>query len=168
MNYSASPELRTMNETTASIAGTEISAIVLERYYPELAASEPVRTVSLPLGPVGPGGLPRPPFDYRAEMHTTRVRVDELLAEGKIVEAETYMEQRRQLFWDNGYPIRKLNQAYFAFHGAYADVPGGAAGEDPVGPAVRALRAQSGSLTEFLKTIAAMNSFQQLQDALAK
>jgi hypothetical protein len=168
MNYSTSPELRTMNETTASIAGTEISAIVLERYYPELAASEPVQTVSLPLGPVGPGGLPRPPFDYRAEMHTTRVRVDELLAEGKIVEAETYMEQRRQLFWDNGYPIRKLNQAYFAFHGAYADVPGGAAGEDPVGPAVRALRAQSGSLTEFLKTIAAMNSFQQLQDALAK
>ncbi len=62
------------------------------------------------------------------------------LPQGKIDEAETYMEQRRQLFWQNGYLIRKLNQAYFAFHGAYADVPGGAAGEDPVGPAVRALR----------------------------
>ena len=49
------------------------------------------------------------------------------------------MEQRRQLFVENGYYIRKLNQAYFAFYGAYADVPGGAAGEDPVGPAVRAL-----------------------------
>ncbi len=24
------------------------------------------------------------------------------------------MDQRRQVFWDNGYPIRKLNQAYFA------------------------------------------------------
>ncbi len=86
----------------------------------------------------------------------------------KWTEAETYMEQRRQLFWDNGYPIRKLNQAYFAFYGAYADVPGGAAGEDPVGPAVRALRAQSSSLTAFLKTIAQMSSFKQLQDALTQ
>jgi hypothetical protein len=101
-------------------------------------------------------------------MHTTRIHVDELLAAGKIEEAEAYMEQRRKVFWDNGYPIRKLNQAYFAFYGAYADVPGGAAGEDPVGPAVRALRAQSGSLTKFLESISKMTSFQQLQDALAK
>ena len=67
-------------------------------------------------------------------MHKTRVHVDELLAEGKIDEAEAYMEQRRQIFVQNGYYIRRLNQAYFAFYGAYADVPGGAAGEDPVGP----------------------------------
>jgi hypothetical protein len=93
--------------------------------------------------------------------------VDEYLAEGKITQAETYMVQRRQFFWDNGYAIRKLNQAYFAFYGAYADVPGGAAGEDPVGPAVRALRLRSSSLTSFLETIAQMSSFRQLQDALA-
>ena len=78
------------------------------------------------------------------------------------------MEQRRLVFWQNGYPIRKLNQAYFAFYGAYANVPGGAAGEDPVGPAVRALRAQSASLADFLKTIARMSSFQQLQAAISK
>jgi hypothetical protein len=78
------------------------------------------------------------------------------------------MEQRRQLFWDNGYPIRKLNQAYFAFYGAYADIPGGAAGEDPVGPAVRQLRAQSDSLGAFLRRIAQMTSFRQLQEAVAK
>jgi hypothetical protein len=100
-------------------------------------------------------------------MHTTRVHVDELLAAGKVKEAETYMEQRRQVFWDNGYAIRKLNQAYFAFYGAYADVPGGAAGEDPVGPAVRTLRSRSSSLLAFLETIAQMSSFRQLQDALA-
>jgi hypothetical protein len=29
------------------------------------------------------------------------------------------MEIRRLLFVENGYPIRKLNQAYFAFHGSY-------------------------------------------------
>jgi hypothetical protein len=168
INYDTTPELRTMNETAASIAGTEISHLVIERYYPGLVTEGGVRVVSLNLGPVGPGGLPRPPFDFRAEMHTTRIHVDEFLATGKVEEAEAYMEQRRQLFWDNGYAIRKLNQAYFAFYGAYADVPGGAAGEDPVGPAVRALREQSGSLTEFLKTIAGMSSFDQLKAALAK
>jgi hypothetical protein len=99
-------------------------------------------------------------------MHETRVKADELLAQGKIAEAETYMEERRLFFWENGYLLRKLNQAYFAFHGAYADVPGGAAGEDPVGPAVRALREQSDSLAEFVKTIAWMTSFEELQQTL--
>jgi hypothetical protein len=99
-------------------------------------------------------------------MHTTRVTADALLAEGKIEEAESYMEQRRQFFWQNGYLLRKLNQAYFAFNGAYADVPGGAAGEDPVGPAVRALREQSDSLADFINTIAWMISFDELKQAI--
>jgi hypothetical protein len=101
-------------------------------------------------------------------MHTTRVHADELLAEGKIEEAEAYMEARRQFLWDNGYAIRKLNQAYFAFFGAYADVPGGAAGEDPVGPAVRALREQSDSLADFLNTIAWINSYEDLLEAIGQ
>jgi hypothetical protein len=100
-------------------------------------------------------------------MHITRVYVDELLADHKIQEAEAYMEQRRQVFWENGYQIRKLNQAYFAFYGAYADVPGGTAGEDPVGPAVRFLRAQNTSLADFLKKIAAMSSYEDLQKAVS-
>lgn len=163
LNYETSPELRTMNETTASISGSEISQVVLKRYYPELVPLYALQTQMVSLQ----GSPARANFDFRAEMHTTRVHVDELLAAEKIEQAETYMDQRRQVFWDNGYPIRKLNQAYFAFYGAYADVPGGAAGEDPVGPAVRALRAQSSSLTAFLKTIAQMSSFKQLQNALA-
>ena len=168
LNYDTSPEVRTMNETTADIVGGEISAILLKRYYPGLAAGYLDAPVSLPAGPLGPGGLPRPPFDFRAEMHATRVRVDALLAQGKVEEAEAYMQQRRQVFWDNGYPIRKLNQAYFAFYGAYADVPGGAAGEDPVGPAVRALRARSGTLAGFLSKIGAMSTFKELQQALSQ
>lgn len=167
INYNASPELRTMNETTASIAGTEISILFMKRYYPDLAAAYGLETISASQAPVPPGGFPRPVFDYWSEMHTTRVHVDELLAEGKVEEAEAYMEMRRQVFWENGYHIRKLNQAFFAFYGAYADVEGGMAGEDPVGPAVRALRAQSASLTEFLKTIAAMSSFEELQKAVS-
>lgn len=96
-------------------------------------------------------------------MHETRINVDAMLAEGKIEEAEAYMEERRLIFLQNGYLLRKINQAYFAFYGAYADTPGGAAGEDPVGPAVRKLREQSESLASFVKKISWMWSFEQLQ-----
>ncbi|HXF86485.1 MAG TPA: hypothetical protein VNK49_13970 [Anaerolineales bacterium] len=168
LHYNASPELRTMNETTASIAGSEVGQYILIAYYPELYASSPSRSlISLNVSPLPSNRLDDPPpFDFRAEMHETRVTADKLLAEGKIEEAEAYMEQRRLLFWQHGYLLRKLNQAYFAFHGAYADVPGGAAGEDPVGPAVRALRAQSASLADFINTIAWMTSFEELQQYL--
>lgn len=166
-NYETSPEVRTMNETTASIAGNELGRMVMERYYPEfLHRYDSTRQLAaVNAGPIGPDTFP-PPFDFRAEMHKTRVHADELLADGKIDEAESYLESRRQIFWARGYAIRKLNQAYFAFYGAYADVPGGAAGEDPIGPAVRELRARSASLKDFLDQIGRMSSFAELQAAL--
>jgi hypothetical protein len=163
IRYEETPELRTINETTANLAGKEIGAVLIEEFFPELVPPPPVpepetQTPAPPAEPVG--------FDFRAEMHETRMVVDALLAEGKIEEAEDYMEQRRLVFWENGYRIRKLNQAYFAFHGAYADQPLGSAGEDPVGAAVRQLRAQSASLIEFIDTIARVKSFEQLQNLL--
>ena len=168
--YDHTPELRTMNETTADISGTEIGAEVIKRYYPELKGAflPDFDLVALPQNHPNPGDMPRPPFDFHTEMHTTRVNADSLMAAGKITEAEAYMEQRRQLFVKNGYTIRKLNQAYFAFYGAYADVPGGAAGEDPVGPAVRKLRDQSKSLADFINRIAWMTSFDALKNAVGK
>jgi len=168
LNYSTTAELRTMNETTANIVGDEIGHLVLQNDYPQFLASKPdPNLISLNLHFLPSNGLDDPPpFDFRAEMRETRVHTDELLSQGKIDEAEAYMEQRRQIFWQNGYLIRKLNQAYFAFHGAYADQPGGAAGEDPVGPAVRALRAQSASLADFVNTISWMTSFDQLLEAI--
>ncbi len=168
--YEHTPELRTMNETTADIVGGEIGGEVLKLYYPQFHAAAPptLQLVAFPFEHPNPGDLQRPVFDFRAEMHTTRVTVDALLAQGKISEAEAYMEQRRQIFVENGYYIRRLNQAYFAFYGAYADVPGGAAGEDPVGPAVRALRAQSRSLADFVNRIAWMTSFDELKQAVGQ
>jgi hypothetical protein len=161
MSYLNSPELRTMNETAASIAGKEIGRALLEKYYPEMAPPPALAN------PANPAPATQPPaFDFNKEMHTTRVKVDALLAEGKVDEAEAYMEQRRQLFWEHGYSIRKLNQAYFAFYGAYADEPLGPAGEDPVGAAVRTLRSRSPSLSQFLFTISHMTSFEQLKQAI--
>lgn len=164
--YGATPELRTINETVASIVESEVGPRVIQNYYPQLRASSSAPGLASWTQILPPAD--EAPFDYRAEMHTTRVHVDELLADGKIEQAETYMEQRRQFFWNNGYAIRKLNQAFFAFHGAYADVPGGAAGEDPVGPAVRALREQSASLADFLNTISWMTSFEELLAAVGQ
>ena len=163
MNYFTSPELRTMNETAANLLGKEISRMVLEQYYPAFVPPPPVEIPSIPPSPTEP-----PVFDFRAEMRETRVTVDDLLAKGEIERAESYMEARRLVFWENGYRIRRLNQAYFAFYGAYADVPGGAAGEDPVGAAVRELWARIASPVQFLRTIAWMDEYQDLLDALER
>ena len=167
LEYDASPDLRTMNETTASIVGKEIGLQMLTRYYPQFAPQPPPVQTSQNNTIQAPDNSP-PRFDFRKEMHITRLTVDGLLASGKITEAESYMEARRQFFWENGYQIRRLNQAYFAFNGAYADEPGGAAGADPVGPAVRALRQQSPSLADFLNRISWMTSLADLQRALKK
>jgi hypothetical protein len=161
LNYDTSQELRTMNETVASILGKEIGRRVLEAYYPALV---PAPTPEQPAAPAP--GEPQP-FDFRAEMRLTRVTVDRMLAEHQIDEAETYMEQRRQFFWQHGYrSIRRINQAYFAFYGTYADEPGGAAGEDPVGEAVRKLWERIHSPAEFLRTMAWMSRFSDLQKVL--
>ncbi len=170
MNYLTSPELRVMNETTASLAGKEIGQALLERYYPELAPPREETQNPEELEQEGAEGQDEEMgFNYRKEMNKTRVRADELLAQGKIEEAEAYMEERRVIFWENGYRhLRKLNQAYFAFHGAYADEPGGAAGavEDPIGDAVRTLRARSASLADFLDKISWMTTYEQLKEAV--
>lgn len=163
LNYSTTPELRTMNETTAEMVGSEIGALVIERYYPELVPPPApfFNFLDRNLSPARAQSAPT--FDFRAEMHATRVHVDELLASGKIEEAEVYMEERRRFLWDHGYQIRKLNQAYFAFYGAYAEAGGGAGGVDPVGPAVLLLRRRSQSTQAFLDTMAGFSSFEELQ-----
>jgi len=163
--YDATPELRTINETTASIAGVEIGEQMIAKYYPALVVPKQVTDSSKDeVNP--PQTNEETVFDYRAAMHETRVNADSFLALGKIKEAEEYMAARRLIFIENGYNIRKLNQAYFAFYGAYADTPGGAAGEDPVGGAVRSLRAQSDSLSQFIHKISWVTSFAKLQELL--
>jgi hypothetical protein len=167
MNYEKSPALRTMNETTAEGIGSELGALLIQRYYPELAPP-PARFGNILPRSTAPAITPQqaPSFDFVAEMHDTRVTVDSLLAKSKVDEAEAYMEARRRVMWDNGYQIRKLNQAYFAFYGAYASAGGGAAGSDPVGGAVRLLRRRSSSIAEFVNTMATFSSFEELQSYL--
>lgn len=163
-NYSTTGQLRTMNETTASIVGGEVGRQIMRDYYPDqVPPLDFVERIAPPkwMRSTSPS---RQGFDFQAEMHTTRLKTDALLADGKIAEAEQYMELRRRFLWDNGYQIRRLNQAYFAFHGAYAAAPVGAFGRDPVGPAVRQLRAESDTLAQFLNRISWLTSFEKLQN----
>jgi len=164
-NYDAAPETRIINETVASIVGKEAGRRMVARYYPELLPPEPEPAPEEPEEKTPP---PEPPaFDFRAEMRETRIQVDELLAQGRIEEAEAYMEEWRQEFVSHGYYIRKLNQAYFAFHGAYADEPG-AAGADPIGPAVQELRAHSPDLHTFVARVAHVTTLAELQVLLGE
>lgn len=158
LNYTSDPQVRTINETVASIVGQEVGKQVIARFYPELVPP-PVAETAVP---AAPDPSAPPPFDFAAEMAATRIQVDQLLADGNVDEAEAYMEARRQFFVENGYSIRKLNQAYFAFYGAYADEPG-ATGADPIGPTVLALRQVTPSLKDFLQLVAGIGSFADLQ-----
>ncbi len=157
VRYLDSPAMRTINETVASQVDLEIGPKVIERFYPELV---PQPAPAAP--PAGAAPSQPPALDFSAAMAETRATVDRLLADGQIEGAEKFMEQRRQLFLQNGYNIRKMNQAYFAFYGGYAAVPGGAAGQDPIGPLLRELRAASPSLRQYLIDVGGVRSFEDL------
>ena len=143
-------EIATMNETVASMVSKEIGSIVDERYYSGLKNGAPQKQVA------------DSEFDFNREMREIRKAVDEYLARGEIEQAERFMEQKRQYLASMGYHIRKLNQAYFAFHGTYADRP---TSISPIGIELKQLRSQSASLKDFLDTAAAMTSRQDLQES---
>ncbi|MGB4594391.1 MAG: hypothetical protein WBI14_00610 [Anaerolineaceae bacterium] len=161
IRYFDNPQMKTINETATSIIGREVSLEILKQWYPELVPPSTIESgeIETPVivGPV------KEVFNFRREMRETRMNVDEMLSKGSIIEAEVYMEKRRTFFWENGYRIRKINQAYFAFYGSYNDIPGGgAAGNDPVGPAVQTLRAKSASLYVFVDQIQHIRSYEEL------
>ena len=158
--WSWSPEINTLNETAASLAGRELGKLVHEAITGEkIVAPQP--SISTPEDDTTPPDEGR--FDFNDEMHATRLRVDELLARGKVVEVEAYMEERRQLFEENGHHIRKLNQAFFAFHGTYAASP---TSVSPIGDEVEQLRNATDSIGEFIRTVAGFGSYEEFKDYL--
>ena len=147
-NFNQSPEMLTLNETAATITGEELGDLA----YTALTGEE----VTRPWVRAHPEG-----FDFTAEMRSTRLKAEQLLAQGDIEGAEAYMEERRKIFVEAGYNIRKLNQAYFAFHGSYATGPGSVS---PIGEQIREIRHRSGSIGEFLKTVAQFGSYEEYLD----
>ena len=143
-------EVATMNETVASMISKEIGGMVTNSYYPDLPGDETKDGK-------------KSGFDFDREMREIRRAVDEYLARGEIEQAEEFMEEKRQYLASKGYHIRKLNQAYFAFYGAYADQP---TSISPIGDELKRLREQSPSLKEFLSTVSSMTSREDLLESL--
>jgi len=144
-------EIATMNETVASMVSNEIGAMVYQKYYSGYENGSSRNQTG------------KSDFDFNREMREIRRAVDRYLAQGEIEQAEEFMEEKRQYLASKGYYIRKLNQAYFAFHGTYADRP---TSIDPIGVELRQLRSQSASLKDFLNTVARMTSRQELRESI--
>ena len=140
-------DIATMNETVAGMVSKEIGVIVYEKYYSQYEGGD------------NQSQEEEPEFDFNREMREIRRAVDAYLAQGEIKQAEAFMEERRQFLALKGYYIRKLNQAYFAFHGAYADKP---TSISPIGMELKQLRSQSASIKGFLDTAASMTSREDL------
>ena len=164
-----SAEMVTLNETLADIVGREIGdrarELLLEgEALPPSPCLSPDGDCAAPL-PAPESGLHDRDehFGFNEEMRETRLRVDELLANGKVGEAEAYMEERRLFFVENGYPIRRLNQAYFAFHGTYAE---NAASSSPIAGQLHRFRELSPDLQAFVLRMADISSYPQFLERL--
>ena len=144
-------EIAVINETLASMVSKEIGAMVVERYYPQYERGDNQTQIA------------GSEFDFNREMRDIRRAVDKYLAQGEIERAEEFMEQKRQYLASKGYYIRKLNQAYFAFYGTYADSP---TSISPIGLELKKLRSQSASLKDFLDEVAAMTNRQDLIESI--
>jgi hypothetical protein len=150
-------DITTMNETVSDIIGKEVGAAVLKKYYPQFQSnSQTVQTNSATT-------VNQPVFNFNQEMQNIRKQVDKYLAAGEIDTAKQYMQQKQEYLAANGYYIRKLNQAYFAFYGTYTD---SLAYENPIGTEIKQLRTKSASLKDFLNTVSSMTSVKNLNSAL--
>jgi hypothetical protein len=151
-------EIAVINETVADIVGEEIGNKIYYKYYAE-QKNEAVRIER----EGEQGNKEKKKFSFSQEMREIRLQVDQLLAEGKIEKAENYMRKKRDELEKQGYYIRKLNQAYFAFHGTYADAP---ASVDPIGQKLKQLRKKSSSLKDFLRRVQRVSSVKDLDRLL--
>ena len=97
--YFKGGEMIKLNETLADIFGQEIANISEEKniFYPDDV--------------------------FNNFLKETRLEVDKLLKNKEINTAEQYMKNRTIQLQSLGYKTRKINQAYFAFHGNYGSSP---------------------------------------------
>ena len=150
-NYFGGEETRTLNETVASMADGELADLFIERYGSPLPRPTPAQVSG--------------DFDFRAEMRALRLRVEELLDQGQIEEAERLMEEKRDEFETKGIHIRRINQAFFAFFGSYANT---ASSIDPIGPKLQRLRESADSVAEFVRMARALTSEAELDRLLGR
>jgi hypothetical protein len=144
-------ELRTLNETVATLAGEEIALLTVLRDPLEGAyARSPVDSLT-------------PAVDVSATLRALRLDIEALLAFGQVDRAETLMEERRRELASQGIAFRRINQAFFAFRSVYGSSP---ASIDPIGDKVATLRQRAGSVGEFLRRAGELTAERDLEREL--
>ncbi len=163
-------DIRVMNETLADIFGQEIglrvySEITGEPYVAPVRPETAMRNTESK-NPDGPDGSDSDEetgaddFDFNRFMAETRARTDELLEEELMDEAESYMESRRIELLDHGHTIRKINQAYFAFHNTYAESP---SSTSPIARYLWDLRDQVDTVGELVKLLRPLGTYKEFE-----
>jgi hypothetical protein len=161
--YFQNPDLTTINETVANMAGRELAQMVARLYYvPGLDEAQQEGTAE---ADAETEAGEEETVDFGQVMRQLRANVDRLLKEGDIDGAEALMENTRRFLTEHGHPIRKINQAYFAHYGTYADRPESVS---TIGPKIEELRRQSKSLGDFIKTMAQVTSEGDLDELLGQ
>ena len=143
----SSSEMGTLNETAADIAGRELGDATFAQMGGDLEEN----------------ALRYQPQEERDSrftemMRETRRGTEELLAEGRILEAEEYMKERWWRLRLGGYGIRKLNQAYFAFYGIYGE---SASSVSPIGDQMAEFRSYFDSVGEFVRALSGISSYDE-------
>ncbi|HXE83896.1 MAG TPA: hypothetical protein VN513_11270 [Gemmatimonadales bacterium] len=152
--FYSSSDGETLNETTANIVGQHLGDLVRKAH-----------PITLPAGQDGsaPAGPP-PTVDFNTEMHNLRLKVDALLAQGKIAEAEKAMDDERVYLDQHGITIREINQAYFAFYGTYGNT---AESSNPIGPKVEEVWSLTQDVGKFLRAMREVTSVADLDRTIA-
>lgn len=164
--YWQNSDMTSLNETLADIAGDEIGRLT----YTEITGQNIQTSIPPPSvlaeqqqqaenedDNIDEEKSGADQFDFRQFMYETRINTDELLQQGQIDAAEKYMETRRLELLNQGYYIRKINQAYFAFHGLYA---AGVASTSPLANQIWQLRQKAGNAGKLIKMLQTVNSWQ--------
>ena len=165
-SYFSDGQMRSVNETVSDLFGREIG----QRVYAKIMDQPYV-------APVRPETASKnwssgkdfeekdnlDQFSFNQFMSETRDRTDNLLLTGLIKEAEAYMETRRTQLLDHGYSIRKINQAYFAFHGTYGESPSSAS---PIDRYIWDLREQVDTVGELVKMLRGLKTYEQFEQLL--
>ena len=144
-----SANMYALNETAADIAGNELGDKAYQRLGGNLKESD-LR--------YGNTAIAAP--HLTRILRETRKEVDKLLSENNIAGAEEVMRDQHWHLRLGGYRIRKINQAYFAFRGNYADSP---ASISPIGAELNEYRETFPTVGEFIKSIATVKNYLQFQ-----
>ena len=165
-SYFVDGEMRSVNETLSDLFGREIG----QRVYAKITDQPyvaPVRPETASLnwnsGKAFEEKENLDQFSFNQFMSETRDRTDNLLLDGLVEEAEAYMETRRIQLLGHGYSIRKINQAYFAFHGTYGESPSSAS---PIARYIWDLREQVDTVGELVKMLRGLKTYEQFEQLL--